>query len=108
MTDKKKRVRRKTNAPAIGGAWKNANIAARKKAIAELPNGAVRLIDKEELLARVPLSYPNIWERMKKGTFPRSRMIGDRTFWLESEIEEYIASLPVRPLKGDAAETVEA
>jgi len=30
-----------------------------------------RLIDKRQLLERVPLSYPTIWKRMKAGTFPR-------------------------------------
>jgi predicted DNA-binding transcriptional regulator AlpA len=38
---------------------------------------------------------------MRDGTFPRSRHIGGKTLWLESEIENWILSRPVRRLKGD-------
>jgi len=38
---------------------------------------------------------------MRAGTFPRSRAVGERIFWLESEVEAWIRKLPNRPLKGD-------
>ena len=65
------------------------------------PRGAPRLIDKHELLDKVPLSYPSIWQRMQDGRFPRSRSIDGRSFWVEAEIDEYIANLPIRRLKAD-------
>jgi predicted DNA-binding transcriptional regulator AlpA len=39
---------------------------------------------------------------MRAGTFPRSRVVGGKSMWLLSEIEEWMAALPVRRLKGDA------
>jgi predicted DNA-binding transcriptional regulator AlpA len=92
MSDKKKRNKRRKTAPdAI-----------------QLPAGATRLIDKKELLAKVPLSYPAIWHRMRLGEFPHGVAVGSRTFWREDEVDQYIAALPRRRLKGDTAETVEA
>jgi predicted DNA-binding transcriptional regulator AlpA len=38
---------------------------------------------------------------MRAGTFPRSRVVGGKSMWLLREIEEWMASLPVRRLKGD-------
>jgi predicted DNA-binding transcriptional regulator AlpA len=37
------------------------------------------------------------------GKFPRSRIVGGKSMWLSSEVEAWLAGLPVRPLKGDAA-----
>jgi prophage regulatory protein len=65
-------------------------------------NKPSRLIGKNEVLHRVGISYPTIWAWMKEGKFPRSREIGDRKVaWLESDIEDWIVNLPVKPLKGD-------
>ena len=38
---------------------------------------------------------------MRRGTFPRSRQLGGKVAWIESEVEAWIAALPVRRLKGD-------
>jgi predicted DNA-binding transcriptional regulator AlpA len=38
---------------------------------------------------------------MRKGKFPRARSIGGKSVWIESEIEAWIATRPVRRLKGD-------
>ena len=38
---------------------------------------------------------------MREGKFPRSRQIGSRVLWVESEVEAWLAALPVQPLKGD-------
>jgi predicted DNA-binding transcriptional regulator AlpA len=62
-----------------------------------------RLIDKATLLDRVPLSYATIWNMMRKGEFPRSKFVGERTFWLEHEIDAWIDGVPNRPLKSDEA-----
>ena len=60
-----------------------------------------RLLTKRELLDRVKLSYVQVWKLMRAGTFPRSRAIGGKLVWLESEINEWIRALPRTALKGD-------
>jgi predicted DNA-binding transcriptional regulator AlpA len=60
---------------------------------------AVRLLSKRQLLDRVPLSFPSIWQMMRRGEFPAARTIGSRPFWLESEINEWVSSRPVRTYK---------
>jgi predicted DNA-binding transcriptional regulator AlpA len=37
-----------------------------------------------------------------RGEFPRGRIVGGKSAWLASEINDWLAALPVRPLKGDA------
>jgi predicted DNA-binding transcriptional regulator AlpA len=49
------------------------------------------------------LSYPTLWQWMRDGRFPRSRIVGGKSMWLSTEIDAWLAGLPVRPLKGDAA-----
>ncbi len=68
----------------------------------EDPNSQARpvsLIFKRELLKRVPLSFPTIWKMMREGRFPRARIIGGKSAWLESEIDQFLTDLPVRPYK---------
>jgi predicted DNA-binding transcriptional regulator AlpA len=60
-----------------------------------------RLIFRSELIETVGLSYGTIWSRMRACAFPRGRDIGGRTAWLESEVKAWIASRPIRRLKGD-------
>jgi prophage regulatory protein len=62
---------------------------------------SVKLLSRRELLERVPISYPNIWMQMRDGKFPRSRALGGKVVWVESEIDEWITNLPVAKLKGD-------
>ena len=63
-----------------------------------------RLIYRPELTKRVGLTYPTIWKQMRDGKFPRGRAVGGKTAWLESEIDNWIAGLPVHRLKGDPPE----
>jgi len=37
---------------------------------------------------------------MRQGTFPRSVVVGGKVAWLEHEVDEFIAKLPRRRLKG--------
>jgi predicted DNA-binding transcriptional regulator AlpA len=60
-----------------------------------------KLIDRKEVLSRIPVSFPTLWSWMRAGTFPRSRAIGGKSAWLESEVENWITSSPLRTLKGD-------
>ena len=55
-------------------------------------------------LHRVPVSFPTIWAWMRAGTFPRSRIVGGKSMWLSTEIEAWLAALPLRHLKGDEVE----
>jgi predicted DNA-binding transcriptional regulator AlpA len=66
-----------------------------------------QLISMKELLQLVPLSRTEIWDRQRKGKFPRSVSIGRKSFWFADEIAEYQASLPIVKLKGDHPGEVE-
>jgi predicted DNA-binding transcriptional regulator AlpA len=63
-----------------------------------------RLIDRREVLRRIPVSYPTIWHWMVAGTFPRSRNIGGKSAWVEAEVDAWIENRPLRKLKGDEPE----
>ena len=63
----------------------------------------LRLLSKPEVLDRIGVTYVTLWSWMQQGKFPRSRQLGGKAAWLENEIEDWIAELPVRRLKGDAA-----
>jgi predicted DNA-binding transcriptional regulator AlpA len=58
-----------------------------------------RLIDKNQLRERVPLSFPTIWTMMREGRFPAARIVGGKSMWLESEVAAWIASRPQRKYK---------
>lgn len=46
-----------------------------------------------DVFQRVKLSRPTIWRKEREGTFPPRRQIsGNSVGWLESEIDEWIAS----------------
>ena len=62
------------------------------------------LLGKRQVLAITNVTFPTIWLWMRAGKFPRSRVVGGKSMWLSSEIEAWLASLPVRKLKGDAPE----
>jgi predicted DNA-binding transcriptional regulator AlpA len=63
----------------------------------------LRLISKSKVLKIVGCSYPTLWAWMRSGTFPRSRVVGGRSMWRSDEIDAWLAGLPIRRLKGDAA-----
>jgi prophage regulatory protein len=63
----------------------------------------IRLLSKAEVLERVGRTFPTIWAWMRAGKFPRARDLGGRPAWLESEVEAWIAALPIRRFKGDDA-----
>lgn len=58
-------------------------------------------LPKKEVLRRVGCSYTTLWTLMVRGEFPRSRELGRRAVWVESEVEDFINNCPVRRLKGD-------
>jgi predicted DNA-binding transcriptional regulator AlpA len=60
------------------------------------------LLTKHQIVALSGFTYPWIWQMMMRGQFPRSRIVGGKSMWLASEIDAWLAALPIRPLKGDA------
>jgi prophage regulatory protein len=63
-----------------------------------------RLLSRREVLDRVGVSYPTLWHWMRTGKFPRSRQIGGKIAFLESEVDRWMAALPTVKLKGDAGD----
>jgi predicted DNA-binding transcriptional regulator AlpA len=76
--------------------------AAERMRAAHQSQGPPRLLDKAQVCVIANASYPTVWAWMRAGTFPRSRAVGGRSMWLSSEVDAWLAALPVRPLKGDA------
>jgi predicted DNA-binding transcriptional regulator AlpA len=64
----------------------------------------VRLLNRHAVCAIVGCSYPKLWILMREGAFPRSRIVGGRSMWISTEIDNWIAGLQIRPLKDDALE----
>lgn len=64
-----------------------------------------KLINRAEVLDRVGLSYPTVWQMMRRNQFPRSLKLGEGQFsrvaWVEEEVESWIQSRPRQELKGD-------
>jgi predicted DNA-binding transcriptional regulator AlpA len=58
-----------------------------------------RFVMKNELCARVGLTFPSIWAKMRRGEFPLPRDLGGRPGWLDSEVSKWIRSQPVRHYK---------
>jgi len=59
---------------------------------------AERILRCKEVTARTQLGRTTLWRKERAGEFPRRRMIGGGIVgWLESEVEEWIATLPVAP-----------
>jgi predicted DNA-binding transcriptional regulator AlpA len=56
------------------------------------------LLDKAQVCAIANVSFPTIWQCV----FPRSRVVGGKSMWLSNEVDDWLRSLPVRRLKGDA------
>jgi predicted DNA-binding transcriptional regulator AlpA len=62
-----------------------------------------RLLSKGDVLDKIGITYPTIWKLMREGAFPRSVVVGGKIAWLEHEVDDYIARLPRRRLKGETA-----
>src|SRR5262249_1321540 len=62
-----------------------------------------RLLSKPEVLAIAGVTYPTVCAWRRNVTFPRSGVVGGRSMWLSTEVEAWLAELPIRPLKGDVA-----
>jgi predicted DNA-binding transcriptional regulator AlpA len=65
------------------------------------PDQPARLIDKAELLKRIPVTFPTIWAWIRAGNFPRSKNIGGKTAWIEAEVQAWIEARPDKVFKDD-------
>jgi predicted DNA-binding transcriptional regulator AlpA len=72
--------------------------------IEDVPSASGRLLDKAEVCRIANVTYPTLWSWMRGGKFPRARIVGGKSMWVSTEVEVWLASLPVRKLKGDAGE----
>ena len=67
-----------------------------------------RFLSKLQVLDKTGRSYPSIWAWMQAGTFPRAREVNNEPVWLESEVDDWMDSRPIRLLKSDKAKLREA
>jgi predicted DNA-binding transcriptional regulator AlpA len=81
--------------------WLQRPMAALENETPPAPESRPRLLDKADVTAITNVTFPTIWAWMRAGTFPRSRVVGGKSMWLSSEVEGWLAGLPLRPLKGD-------
>lgn len=65
---------------------------------------SLRLLDKAEVCSIANVTFPTIWAWMRRGQFPRSRIVGGKSMWRSDEVAAWMAALPIRPLKGDQRE----
>ena len=80
------------------------NVYAEKaKALKAAGVPAVRLLDKATVLAICSTSYPTLWGWIRENKFPHARIVNGRSMWLSTEVEQWLAALPTRRLKGDPA-----
>jgi predicted DNA-binding transcriptional regulator AlpA len=68
-----------------------------------LANGE-RLLSRAEVADKVGKSFVTIWQMVRAGKFPAPRLVNRSSMWLQSEVDAWMAALPVRPyrpLEGD-------
>jgi predicted DNA-binding transcriptional regulator AlpA len=53
-------------------------------------------IDRRQLMARLPLSWPSIWKQIRAGKFPRPRVLGGKNLWPLAEVDAFLDALPRR------------
>jgi predicted DNA-binding transcriptional regulator AlpA len=89
-------------AAQVEPALKAANLFATSHAGQPPPNmvpANKRFIYKPEVLERVGKTFVTIWRWMGEGKFPTARAVGGQIAWLESDIDEWMSSRPLRQYK---------
>lgn len=69
-----------------------------RASINPIPSGK-RWVTREGALERAgnpPPHFVTLWRMMKKGQFPLPYLVGGRSLWLESELDDWQANLPKR------------
>jgi len=58
-----------------------------------------RFLVRRQLCEKVNLTFPHIWQLIRRGEFPMGREIGRKIVWLESDVDAWMLSLPRRQYK---------
>jgi predicted DNA-binding transcriptional regulator AlpA len=103
---KKRRLRKKLLPPSPSHDKRERDIRAEDAPVDASPGGSpIRFLTKKEVCARVRLTFPTIWKKMREGTFPRARATNtdyaSPIVWLEHEIEAWMLGLPARQYLGE-------
>jgi predicted DNA-binding transcriptional regulator AlpA len=56
-------------------------------------------LSKQQVLDRIPITGPTLWNWSRAGKFPAPRYIGSRTVWIEAEVDAWMQSRPKRTYK---------
>ena len=95
------------NDPARAGALANNARAVKQEGYDAMPPVAKgdshgrRLLLKAEVLDRVRVSYPTLWDWMKQGTFPRGIFVGAKVCWFEDEVDAFLNARRRQVFKSD-------
>jgi prophage regulatory protein len=98
-----KKLSPRKNSKYFAPALPRAVVAARETDASLKP---VRMIDRHEVMRRVPFTYPTLWKWMRDGKFPRSLNTGGKVCWKESDIDDWINSRPLQTIEGSKGEAV--
>jgi prophage regulatory protein len=53
-------------------------------------------LSKAQVLKKIPITGPTLWDWVRKGKFPKPRFLANnKVVWLQSEIDEWMQSRPV-------------
>jgi len=67
-------------------------------AAAEQPS--LVLLSKAQVLQKVPITGPTLWNWVRQGKFPRPRAISpNKTCWVQGEVDAWIRAQPTRNYK---------
>ena len=81
-----------------------ADSAATMVAATEPPRAPIKLLNRDQVLDLIGVSYASLWGWIRDGKFPAGRSIGfgkkGHVAWIESEVMDCIKSRPVRLPKG--------
>ena len=70
-----------------------------KDADEEPPDKPLVFLSKQQVLDRIPITGPTLWNWSRTGKFPRPRHIGSRTVWIADEVDEWMRTRPLRNYK---------
>jgi predicted DNA-binding transcriptional regulator AlpA len=58
------------------------------------------LLNKKQVLAKIPVSPPTLWAWVRAGKFPEPRAFGpNKSLWFEHEVDAAMMALPIRKYK---------
>jgi predicted DNA-binding transcriptional regulator AlpA len=63
-----------------------------------------RFLNIRQVKEKVPVTQPTIYSWMRAGKFPTARQVGPRSFWVASEVDQWMRDRPVRQYKRNLQE----